>query len=100
MPLTSPPTQPGYLTAKHHNLRNPDTAVMSASKNWKSIQWDGDRQAASTQPAAEIVRTDRNKVLCAHITACVCVCLVINTYTTTYLMYIQKVCLLYRQILP
>jgi len=36
------------------------------------------------QPAAEIVGTERNEVLCAHKTVRACVCLVIYTLATTY----------------
>jgi hypothetical protein len=33
--MTSTPTYPGCLPSEHHNLRNPDTAVESASKKYK-----------------------------------------------------------------
>jgi hypothetical protein len=43
----------------------------------------GNRLVASMWPAAEIVCRDRNKVLCAYVT--MCLCLVICTHTTTIL---------------
>ena len=38
------------------------------------------RLAAYTQPAAEFVGSERHKVMCAYITACVCVCVFGNLY--------------------
>jgi len=46
-----------------------------------------DRWVCSTRPAAEIMRTGRTKVLCAHVTTCVC--LVIYTCTTTHLSWVK-----------
>ena len=39
---------------------------------------------ASRRPAVEMVRSERNKELCAHLA--VCLCLLIDTHTITYVL--------------
>jgi hypothetical protein len=64
--MTSSPTYPECLTSERQNLRNPDTAVESASKKYKdyTARREAVKQEARGRQATEIVDTGKCSVVC------------------------------------